>query len=94
MAEAIENSSAEFLPLASHTKALLETVTLSSGLGLMEISTFFVQKGPLRMTPEVIQLEILAGSLIVGRNAYGRLSHCLYAHLLNFFQISVDRHLT
>lgn len=60
----MEDCPPAFLPLATKVQALSDAVSLSSGLGLVEIwSTFFVGSHPTPSSTELIAIDKLASCL-------------------------------
>jgi midasin len=62
--DSVENCSPAFMSLAIQARALSETVSLSSGLGLTEIwSSFFIDELPTSVVTKLGELEKLTSSL-------------------------------
>lgn len=62
--DSLENCSSAFMSLATQARALSETVSLSSGLGLTEIwSAFFIDELPTSVVTELGDLEKFTSAL-------------------------------
>ena len=62
--DSVEDCSSAFMSLATQARALSETVSLSSGLGLTEIwSAFYVDELPGSVTTKLGDLEKISSSL-------------------------------
>jgi len=80
--DSVENCPPAFIPLATQARALSETVSLSSGLGLSEIwSTFFTDALPASVVKKLGDLEKFASSLRRSADTSRRNNTC-FLHIL------------